>query len=103
MKRIFISVTSDLVTDQRVHRTAVTLHKKGMDVTLIGRRKKDSADISRGYKTVRFKLPFEKGALFYASYNLRLFFFLLFKRFDVLVANDLDTLLPNYLISKLKG
>src|SRR6185295_9399254 len=27
----------------------------------------------------------------------------LFRKADVLIANDLDTLLPNYLISKLKG
>lgn len=103
MKRVYISVTSDLVTDQRVHRAAATLHKKGLDVTLIGRRKKDSGEISRDYKTVRFKLMREKGPLFYAAYNLRLFFYLLFRKIDVLVANDLDTLLPNYLISKIKS
>jgi glycosyltransferase involved in cell wall biosynthesis len=103
MKRVFISVTSDLVTDQRVHRAALTLHRQGLNVTVIGRKKKDSAEVVREYKTVRFKLLFEKGALFYTSYNMRLFFYLLFRRMDILVANDLDTLLPNYLISKLKG
>jgi glycosyltransferase involved in cell wall biosynthesis len=34
---------------------------------------------------------------------MRLFFYLLFKRADLLVSNDLDTLLPNYLVSKWKG
>jgi glycosyltransferase involved in cell wall biosynthesis len=101
--RIIISVVSDLVTDQRVHRTATTLSGTGHEVILVGRRKSDSLEISRSYKTVRFKLWWEKGALFYAAYNLRLFFFLLFNKVDVLVSNDLDTLLPNYLISKLKG
>jgi glycosyltransferase involved in cell wall biosynthesis len=103
MKRVYISVTSDLVTDQRVHRTAATLHKKGLDVTLIGRKKKDSAEISREYKTVRFKLVWEKGPMFYVAYNLRLFFFLLFRKTDILVANDLDTLFPNFLVSKVKS
>jgi len=45
---------------------------------------------------------FKKGFLFYKFYNIRLFFYLLFHRFDLLVANDLDTLLPNYLVSGLK-
>jgi len=48
-------------------------------------------------------LLFERGPLFYLEFNLRLFFFLLFKRADILVANDLDTLLPNFLISKVKN
>lgn len=104
MKKVIISVISDLVTDQRVHRVASTLHKHGLKVTLVGRKMKRSLPLSvREYKTIRFKLWWEKGILFYASYNIRLFFFLLFKKTDVLVANDLDTLLPNFLISKLKG
>lgn len=46
---------------------------------------------------------FEKGVLFYSFFQLRMFFYLLFRKSDVLVSNDLDTLLPNYLVSKLKG
>lgn len=55
---------------------------------------------TRSYATHRFRLFFEKGALFYAAFNIRLFWFLLFHKCDVLVSNDLDTLLPNHLISK---
>jgi glycosyltransferase involved in cell wall biosynthesis len=103
MKHVLISVTSDLTSDQRVHRTAITLQKKGMQVTLAGRHLKKSLPLSsREYRTIRFRLWFEKGVLFYAAYNLRLFFYLLFNPVDVLVANDLDTLLPNFLVSKIK-
>ena len=49
------------------------------------------------------KLLFEQGPQFYLFFNIRLFFILLFTKADVLLANDLDTLLPNYLVSKLKG
>ena len=45
---------------------------------------------------------FHKGFLFYKFFNIRLFFYLLFHNYDILVANDLDTLLPNFLISRLK-
>lgn len=46
---------------------------------------------------------FNKGFLFYFEYNLRLFFLLLFKKFDVYHANDLDTLLPMWIISSIRG
>jgi glycosyltransferase involved in cell wall biosynthesis len=102
-KRIIISAISDLVTDQRVHRTALTFSKQGWKVTLIGRKLKNSLPLNaRRYKAFRFKLWFEKGPLFYAAYNIRLFFYLIFKKFDLLVANDLDTLPANYLASRIK-
>src|SRR5438105_4003003 len=103
MKKAIISVVSDLVTDQRVHRVASTLEENGLEVILVGRQMGKSLPLeTRTYKTVRFRLWWEKGALFYAAYNVRLFFYLLVHSADVLVANDLDTLLPNFLISKIK-
>lgn len=101
MKKIVVSVTNDLVTDQRVAKVCNVLHKMGFSILLIGRKLPNSLPINRPYKTYRFKLFFNKGFLFYAEYNIRLFFKLLFTKSAIIVANDLDTLLPNFLISKL--
>jgi glycosyltransferase involved in cell wall biosynthesis len=103
LKRVVVSVTNDLSTDQRVHKACSELHALDYEVILIGRQLKNSVPISRGYKTKRFKLLFTSSFLFYAEYNLRLFFYLLFTKKDFLVSNDLDTLLPNYLISKFQN
>ena len=101
-KIVVISVTNDLATDQRVQKVAQTLLNMGFEVLLVGRLLKGSLPVPH-YKHHRMKLFFTKGVAFYAAYHFRLFLFLLFKKADILVANDLDTLLPNYLISKIKG
>jgi glycosyltransferase involved in cell wall biosynthesis len=102
-KRVIVSVTNDLFTDNRVRKVCEFLHGNGFDVTLVGRKVRNSLDLPQlPYKTKRFRLLFRKGALFYASYNVRLFFFLLFHKADVLVANDLDTLLANHWARKFK-
>jgi len=103
LKRIIISVTSDLCTDQRVHKTAITLQQMGFEVLLLGRMLPDSLPIERTYKYKRLSLIFKKEVWFYIEYNIRIFFFLLFSKSDLYLANDLDTLLPNFLISKLKS
>lgn len=103
-KKVILSVTNDLASEQRVHKVCLFLLNLGFEVTLVGRLKRNSLPLEkRPYKTKRMFLLFEKGPLFYAEYNFRLFLLLLFKRADVLVSNDLDTLLANYLASKLKG
>ena len=103
-KRVIVSVINDLVTDQRVHKTCMTLTEMGFDLLLVGRKLPDSLPMdTRPYGHHRMKLMFTKGPMFYAEFNFRLFFFLLFHRFDLLTSNDLDTLLPNYLMSRIKG
>lgn len=103
MKRVVLSVTNDLYTDPRVDKVAHSLEKMGCEVLLVGRRYGDSPALQpRSYATSRMRLLFRKGPLFYAEYTLRLFFRLLFQSCDILVANDLDTLLPNLLVSRLR-
>lgn len=101
MQRIIVSVTNDLVTDQRVHKVCTTLVNMKYEVILIGRKLPRSLPVHRNYRTIRMNLFFKKKVWFYAEYNVRLFFKLLFLKKDILLSNDLDTLLPNYLISKL--
>jgi len=48
-------------------------------------------------------MRFQKGKLMYMEFMLRLFFRLLFLKRATLTANDLDTLLPCYLVSTAKG
>lgn len=103
IKKIIVSVSNDLTNDQRVHRICNSLQNNGYNVLLIGRRLNSSSRIDqRVYKTLRFKLLFNKGILFYACLNIRFFLFLLFQKTDILLSNDLDTLLCNTLISKIK-
>ncbi len=103
-KKIIVSVTSDLVSDNRVHKVCNTLQKMGFEVLLVGRKFPKSLPVeNRAYEVKRFSLHFYKGPQFYAAYNLRLFFFLLFSKFDLLLANDLDTLPANFLTSKIKN
>lgn len=101
--KVIVSVINDLNTDQRVHKVCSFIQDQGYEVLLVGRALKSSQKMEhRSYDTKRFRMFFEKGALFYAWFNFRLFWFLLFHRCSILVANDLDTLLPNYLVSRLK-
>lgn len=102
MRRIVLSVTNDLVTDQRVHRACTALHEEGYKVTLIGRMLPESGAVKRDYSTVRMKLLFKKKAIFYAEYNIRLFLKLMFVRTDAFYANDTDTLVANYLASRIR-
>ena len=102
-QKIIVSVTNDLSTDQRVDKICNTLLELNFEVILVGRMLSRSKPVKRSFKTKRFKLWFNNGPLFYANYNICLFFFLLFNKTDVLWSNDLDTLWANYVASKWKN
>ena len=101
--KVAFSVTNCICDDQRVRKIAGTLNKLGCRVTIIGRVTPGCSNNEiPPFGIIRFKMLFLKGFLFYKFYNIRLLIHLLFNKYDILVANDLDTLLPNYIISKLR-
>ena len=86
-----------------MQRIAGSLSAQGYSVLLVGRKKASSTILQdQPFQQKRLSCFFEKGFLFYAEYNLRLFLFLLFTRADILCAIDLDTILPCYFSSRLK-
>jgi glycosyltransferase involved in cell wall biosynthesis len=88
-----LAVTTDLNTDQRVHRVALALHQAGFQVSVIGRQLPTSKPLPEmPYRRLRLRLPFHKGKWFYICYNYFLFWKLLFFPADIFIANDLDTL-----------
>ncbi|MGA1978363.1 MAG: glycosyltransferase [Bacteroidales bacterium] len=100
--RVAFSVTNCICFDQRVIKMAEALNQLNYSIVIIGRRREHSCDlISLPFRTRRFRMIFKRGFLFYGFFNIRLFFHLVFHRYNLLVANDLDTLLPSYLVSRL--
>lgn len=98
-----VTVISDLVTDQRVHKVCSSLDNAGYKILLIGAKRKHSLPLSqRKYKAKRIHLIFQKKFFFYAEFNIRLFFTLLFTKADILLGNDLDVMPATFLAAKLK-
>lgn len=103
-KKIILTVTTDPNYDQRMQRICTSLAENGYDVTLVGRILPYSVDLTnRNFKQIRLKFLFKRSVLFYAEYNIRIFLLLLFSNFDIVCSIDLDSILPGYIISKVKG
>lgn len=103
MQKIIVSVTNDISTDQRVEKVCNSLFLNGYNIILIGRKLSNSTPLKRPYQTKRMRLFFNKSVFFYAEYNIRLFFLLLFSKKDILLSNDLDSLPANFLVSKIQN
>ena len=102
-KKLFFTVTNDLVYDQRMIRICSSLSAAGYDVTLVGRRNSNAPPLgTQPFRQYRLRTWFRSGKGFYIEYNLRLFFLLLTQKMSALCAIDLDTILPCYLVSRIR-
>lgn len=103
-KKIIMTVTNNLETDQRVHKVATTFHENGWNVLVVGTDSRPcNKAYSQAYSTHRLHVHFKKGPLFYIECNLRLFFYLLSKKCDRIWGNDTDTALAAFFASKIKN
>jgi glycosyltransferase involved in cell wall biosynthesis len=101
---VIFAVTNCICHDQRVMKIAGTISNMGCEVTIAGRRRGECCKSALvPFKTKRFVMVFKKGFLFYSFFNIRLFIYLLFHNCNLLVSNDLDTLLACFLVSKMKN
>ncbi len=102
-RRIVLTVTSDPAYDQRMIRICTSLQAAGYDVLLIGRHRPNSRELPpRPFRQRRIRQRIDRGKAFYALYNIKLFFALLFVKADCFCAIDLDTILPVYYASRIR-
>lgn len=103
--KIILTVTNDLSYDQRMQRIGRSLVRAGHEVELVGRLLPHSIALTdREFRQTRLRCLFNKGFLFYAEYNLRLFLYLLLKKhYDAIGTVDLDTLAAGFFAALLRG
>ena len=100
--KILVSAFSNLYTDQRIEKVCETLHSNGHQIELIGNNWAGEGEMQRPYPFFRIQQRSRSLKFAYAEFQWKLYRDLK-KRADkntVLLANDLDALLPNSLISK---
>ncbi len=102
-RQALICTQSDLTTDYRVHKMAQTLRSVGYEVSFLSRSHPDRAK-NTCTDTHIMRLLTWRGPLFYAEFNIRIFLYLLFhRRYDLIVAIDLDTIAGCAMGKKLRG
>jgi glycosyltransferase involved in cell wall biosynthesis len=103
LHKLIFTVTNDLTYDQRMHRICASLANAGYEVLLVGRKLTSSIPVKQElYQQKRIKCFFKKGPLMYLEFNIKLFFLLLSKPASCNCAIDLDTILPNLIVSTIK-
>jgi len=102
--KILSAVLNNIETDQRLDKVCNSLLKFGYDVELIGATLYSKPVLNKLYVTHLIEMKNQSTMKKYIEFNFKLFFTLLKKadKKTILLANDLDSLLPFYLISKIK-
>lgn len=103
MHTILCTVTNDLSYDQRMQRICTSLARNGYRVKLVGRQLPHSTPLDQQeFEQHRLHCRFNHGFLFYAEFNLRLWFYLMRAKYDAVCSVDLDTLAAGCLASLLR-
>lgn len=100
--KILVSAFSNLYTDQRIEKVCDTLHRNGYKIQLIGNTWGGEPEMKRAYPFFRIRHSQTSLRRAYLEFQFKLYRELT-KRADkntILLANDLDALLPNFLIAK---
>ena len=100
--KVLVSVFNNLSTDQRVEKVCRTLSENGFAIELIGNNWGGLPDLRRDYPVSRIILKSKILRYAYVEFQWKLYKELLKKadQHTILLSNDLDTLLPNYMVSK---
>ncbi|WP_407403926.1 glycosyltransferase [Chryseobacterium sp.] len=101
-KKVLVSAFSNLYTDQRIEKVCRTLFENDFEVELIGNDWGGAAEMQRPYPFSRITLHTKTLKTAYLEFNVKLYKQLLAKadQNTILLANDLDSLLANDLVSK---
>lgn len=104
-RKIITSVINNYQGDQRVQKVCNSLMKFGFDVEVVATNLRGNPELKFPYPVHVLSLSAQSGMKMYLNFNWKLFRKLLkiTNKEDVLLTNDLDALLPNYLVSKIKG
>lgn len=104
-RKIITSVINNYQADQRVQKVCGSLQKFGFEVEVVATDLRGKPELNFPYKVHILNMKRQSGMKMYVEFNIKLFRKLLkiTKKEDILLANDLDALLPNYIVSKIKG
>lgn len=104
-RKIITSVINNYQGDQRVQKVCNSLMKFGFNVEVVATNLRGNPELKFPYPVHVLPLSTQNGMKMYLDFNWKLFRKLLkiTRKDDVLLANDLDALLPNYLVHRIKG